>query len=194
MKHSGGDHVMGTDIHGFIEFRLENVPGYWFAAINIGSLAERYYYLFSYLFGVRDSDGPYFPVAARRSMPPHVAEETELLFKTYGGDKPTWLEWRAFREALATGHSVHTYRQEAVDQLLPVEKPWKISPSDYFTASEQEWLRQGKEVEKDGYLYRYENDGPFPVGPGWQLIVELGDRLAQVYSEERVRLVIWFTS
>jgi hypothetical protein len=34
---------MGTDIHGYIEFRLKHGLEYWHAAINIGSMAERYY-------------------------------------------------------------------------------------------------------------------------------------------------------
>ncbi|MGB8345751.1 MAG: hypothetical protein WCD86_12765 [Ktedonobacteraceae bacterium] len=185
---------MGTDIHGFIEFRLKKTSGYWFTAIDIGSLAERYYTLFGYLFGVREPADKFLPVAAGRGLPSSVAEETELLFKWYEGENPTWIGWSELREAIANSHSVHAYRQRAPDQEEPGDRYWIPSSPAYFTESEQERLRQGGVVEKGGYLYRYEADGPLPLGPGWQLIVEFGDRLAQVHGEERVRMVVWFCS
>lgn len=184
---------MGTDIDGFIEFRLEKTHGSWFAAIEIGSLAERYYPLFGYLFGVREPVDKFLPVAAGRGLPPSIAIETELLFKWGEGENPTWIGWHEFREAIANSHSVHAYRQEAPDQEETRDRYW-IPSSPYFTESEQERLRQRETVEKGSYLYRYKADGPLPLGPGWQLIVELGDRLAQVYGEERVRMVVWFSS
>ena len=184
---------MGIDIHGFIEFRLKRTSGYWFSAIDIGSLAERYYPLFGYLFGVRESADKYLPVAAGRGLPPSVEEETELIFKWNEGEHPTWIGWREFRDAINDSHSIHTYRKEAPDQAVP-EKLWIPSSPAYFTTSEQERLRQGLVVGKGGFLYRYEADGPLPLGPGWQLIVEFGDRLAQVYGEDNVRMVVWFCS
>ena len=185
---------MGTDIHGYIEFRMHHVMECWCAAINIGSFAERYYNLFGYLFGVRGPGDKFLPVAAGRGIPPHVAEETDLDFQRFGGENPTWISWREFRDAIATGHSIHAYRQDTNGQLLAIEKQFSLAKPDYFTGSEQEQLRQGSDVKKDGYIYRYEEDGPLILGPGWQLIVELGDLLAQHYGRDRVRLVVWFAS
>jgi len=67
---------MGTDIHGYIEFRLHHTVGIWCGAINIGPMAERYYNLFGYLFGVRGSGDKFLPIASDRGIPPDVAEET----------------------------------------------------------------------------------------------------------------------
>ena len=185
---------MGTDIHGYIEFRMQHVMEYWCAAINIGPMAERYYNLFGYLFGVRGPGDKFLPVPTGRGMPSYVAEETDLVFQSFGGDEPTWISWREFRDAIIAGHSIHAYQQSNSGQLQAIEKQFSLAKPDYFTTSEQEQLRQGSDVKKDGYLYRYEDDGPLPLGSGWQLIVELGDLLAQQYGEERVRLVVWFAS
>lgn len=186
--------IIGTDIHGFIEFKMEGFPECWYKAIDIGSLAERYYNLFGYLFGVREPIDKYLPIAAHRGLPSHVDEVTEMIFKWCEGDDPTWIGWREFHDAVAEGHSVHAYRPGANDQLLPVKRDWTPPYPDYFTENERKWLRRGGGVEKDGYVYRYESDGPISFGPGWQLIVEFGDRLAQVYGDERVRMVVWFLS
>lgn len=185
---------MGVDIHGFIEVRPQYSMEHWDAVISIGFIAERYYQLFGYLFGVRESGDKFLPVAAGRGMPPHVAEETDLVFQSFGGEAPTWIGWREFREAITASKSIHAYERRKDGQLVAVEKQVSSEKSNYFTPSEQEQLRQRLDVKKDGYLYRYEDDGPFPLGPGWQLIVELGDRLAKYYGEERVRLVVWFAS
>jgi len=185
---------MGTDIHGYIEFRMQHSFEYWCAAINIGPLAERYYNLFGYLFGVRGPGDKFLPVAAGRGMPPHIAEETDLVFQSFGGEKPTWIGWREFRDAIVASYSIHAYRQDTNGQLREIEKQFSLAKPDYFTTGEQEQLRQGSDVKKDGYIYQYEDDGLLPLGPGWQLIVELGDLLAQHYGEDRVRLVVWFAS
>ncbi len=185
---------MGTDINGYIEFRTQNPIESWNAAINIGSLAERYYNLFGYLFGVRGHGDKFLPVAAGRGIPPHVAEEISLVFYSFGGENPTWIDWREFRDAIIAGYSIHVYQKDNNGQLRAIEKQFSLAKPDYFTTSEQEQLTQGLDVKKDDYIYRYENDGPLPLGPGWQLIVELGDLLAQRYGEERVRLVVWFSS
>ena len=155
---------MGTDIQGYIEFRLKHVMEYWDAAINIGPMAERYYNLFGYLFGVRGLGfgDKFLPVAAGRGMPPHVAEETDLVFKSFGGHDPTWIGWQDFRKAIAASHSIHAYQRSIYGQLLAVEKQLPLAKPDYFTVSEQEQLRQGLEVKKEGYIYRYEDDGPLP--------------------------------
>ena len=185
---------MGTDIHGFIEFRTHPVMEYWFAAINIGAFAERYYNLFGYLFGVRGPGDRFLPVAANRGMPAHLAEETDLVFQMFGGDNPTWIGWREFRDAISASYSIHAYQQDTDGQLREREKRFSSARLDYFTADEQEQLRQGVDIQKDGYIYRYEEDGPLPLGPGWQFIVDLGDLLAQHYGEDYVRLVVWFMS
>jgi hypothetical protein len=78
--------------------------------------------------------------------------------------------------------------------LWEIEKRFSMAKLDYFIADEQEQLRKGTDIKKDGYIYRYEEDGPLPLGPGWQFIVELGDLLAQRYGEDHVRLVVWFMS
>lgn len=185
---------MGTDIHGYIEFRTHHTLEYWDAIINIGSLAERHYNLFGYLFGVRAPGDKFLPMAASRGMPPHVAEQTTLIFRSFGGEELTWIGWREFRDAITTSYSIHAYQQRNTGQLQAIEKQFSHAKPDYFTTVEQEQLRQGIDVEKDDYIYRYKNDGPIPLGSGWQLIVELGDLLAQRYGEERVRLVVWFSS
>jgi uncharacterized protein YbdZ (MbtH family) len=185
---------MGTDIHGYIEFRLVDTLQYWRGVINIGPMAERYYHLFGYLFGVRGPGDKFLPVAPGRGMPPYVAEETELAFQSCEGEEATWIGWREFRDAIAAGQSIHAYQQSKNGELQAIEKQWSQARPDYFSAIEQDQLKQGLGIKKDRYLYRYEEDGPLPLGPGWQLIVELGDRLAQHYGEERVRLVVWFAS
>ena len=185
---------MGTDIHGYIEFRLHHTVGIWCGAINIGPMAERYYNLFGYLFGVRGSGDKFLPIASDRGIPPDVAEVTALAFQSFEGEEATWIGWREFRDAIAAGHSIHAYQQSKYGELRAVEKQVSLVEPDYFTAIEQERLRQGLDVKKDRYIYRYEDDGPLPLGPGWQLIVDLGDRLAQHYGEERIRLVVWFAS
>lgn len=185
---------MGTDISGYIEVRKQHVMESWRTAINIGAVAERYYNLFGYLFGVRGPGDKFLPVADGRGMPPHIAEGTDLVFQMFGGDDPTWIGWREFRDAIVASYSIHAYRQDTDGQLQEIEKRSSLAKLDYFTADGQEQLRQGVDVKKDGYIYRYEEDGPLPLGPGWQLIVELGDLLAQHYGEESVRLVVWFAS
>src|SRR5712692_6059316 len=173
MKQIYKEVIMGTDIHGYIEFRLQHVMEYWYAAINIGPLAERYYNLFGYLFGVRGSSGKFLPVAAGRGMPAHVAEETNLVFQTFGGEEATWIGWLDFLDAIIASYSIHVYQQSNDGQLRAIEKQFSLAKPDYFTTSEHEQLRQGSDVKKDGYIYRYEDDGPLPLGSGWQLIVEL---------------------
>ncbi len=162
---------MGTDIHGYIEFRLHHTVGIWCGAINIGPMAERYYNLFGYLFGVRGSGDKFLPIASDRGIPPDVAEVTALAFQSFEGEEATWIGWREFRDAIAAGHSIHAYQQSKYGELRAVEKQVSLVEPDYFTAI-----------------------GPLPLGPGWQLIVDLGDRLAQHYGEERIRLVVWFDS
>ena len=185
---------MGTDNHGFIEFRTHPVMEWWYAAINIGAFAERYYNLFGYLFGVRGPGDKFLPVAANRGIPARLAEETELVFQTYGGNDPTWIGWREFRNAIIASYSIHTYRQDTDGQLRKIEKHFSMAKPDYFTVDEQAQLRQGADVKKDGYIYQYREDGPLPLGTGWHFIAELGDLLARQYGEDRVRLVVWFMS
>jgi len=76
---------MGTDIHGFIEFRLDGGLEYWHTAVDIGSVAERYYKLFGYLFGIRELIDKYLPVAAGRGLPSHVGEIETIVCVWWSG-------------------------------------------------------------------------------------------------------------
>ncbi|MEU6195057.1 hypothetical protein [Streptomyces sp. NPDC047061] len=85
---------MGTDIHGWIECRtwreaLPHDETAWSPAISLPLLGmPRDYDGFACLFGVRDFDATWRPVAANRGLPPDTSPEVREEHATWAATAP----------------------------------------------------------------------------------------------------------
>ncbi|MEU9455179.1 hypothetical protein [Streptomyces sp. NPDC048277] len=96
---------MGTDIHGWVECRtwregLDYDETAWHPAISLFSLGmPRDYDAFACLFGVRDFQAMWRPVAANRGLPSDTSLKVRAEHATWAGTAfaETWLTWSEAR-------------------------------------------------------------------------------------------------
>ncbi|MER7184937.1 hypothetical protein ABT404_36645 [Streptomyces hyaluromycini] len=102
---------MGTDIHGWIECRtwregLNHDETAWSPAISLSMLGmPRDYDGFACLFGVRDFDATWHPVAANRGLPPDASPEVREEHATWAAAAfgETWPTWPASAQRARNG-------------------------------------------------------------------------------------------
>ena len=158
---------MGADIYGWVEVREPNSE-WWYAAIRISHIVDRYYGMFASLFGVRNGgqesteDGRFRAIASGRGAPPGASEYYRREWDEHeGGVGETWVLW---------------------SELTAFD--WEEEGSKY--------------VDEQGYVYaepwpgrRRERRGDHLDG-GWATLFRMMQALAVQFGEENVRLAVWF--
>ncbi|MFE1442668.1 hypothetical protein [Streptomyces sp. NPDC058739] len=201
---------MGTDIHGFVEYRAQTVwrTGSSLAALGLG----RDYDGFVCLFGVRDFGGRWRPVVGQRGLPDDVSDVVRAEHASWGDAAfgATWLGWDEVlgidwdEPSLPRGAGVSRYRREADGTLRLLHRhDWsrafgRASGVDTLTTDPGlagELWDEGAEWDTGGTVFRVERarrrdmvpaDGPW--GPVWDVM----RTLAGSHGDARVRLVVWF--
>jgi hypothetical protein len=197
---------MGTDINGWVEFRLADS---WYAAIRPGSIVGRDYDAFGCLFGVRNF-AHFRPIAPDRGIPADASLMVQHEFKE--GERywhnPTWISWREVREididepAEQADSRIHWYTRDANGALVFAGKAaWVRDFAEHVGHSIIEGVfgtrtwPEGREWEINGKIYRAERlTRGDALGGAWETLFRLMDVLADAYGADNVRLVVWFDS
>ncbi|RPE43471.1 hypothetical protein EDD90_6674 [Streptomyces sp. Ag109_O5-1] len=209
---------MGTDIHGWVECRtwrdgLDYDATAWCRAISLSMLGmPRDYDGFACLFGVRDFQAMWRPVAANRGLPPDTSPEVHAEHATWAASAfaETWLTWPEARAVdwtepaiPLTTHITRYHRAPDGTLRLIHHHDWsrafaRASGINTLTTSPTDLADdypEGTEWTTGTTLYRAERacrrdavpeDGPW--APVWAAM----ETLAGVHGDENVRLVAWF--
>jgi uncharacterized UPF0160 family protein len=208
---------MGTDIHGWVEVRpLADEPE-WYGVINAGLLVGRDYDTFGCLFGVKNYAG-FVPLAAGRGLPEDASAEVRAVTTRAEGmtdgeyaaavHSASWIAWSELTVvdwdelAPVADRRIHEYERDPTGRLVYRRKAaWSPPLAEATGLSVAEALLtprvypEGAEWEIDGVVYRAERlRRRDALDEDWQLLFDLMARLARRYSDERVRLVVWFAS
>lgn len=185
---------MGTDIHGWVEFRDAQLDASlneicWYGVINAGGLLDRDYDAFASLFGVRN-DGDFNSIAAGRGLPGDASHT--VLEEAIGCHSHTWITWHEIKQidwnasVVEPDVLVREYkRSSATGQWKSVGRLRRITPQDRNAADTWGDVDQQFRIER---LTRREALGYSE----FELIFEMMAVLARRYGEDCVRLVVWF--
>ncbi|MGY4982897.1 hypothetical protein ACWCYL_38115 [Streptomyces sp. 900105755] len=209
---------MGTDIHGWIECRtwregLNHDETAWSPAINLPMLGmPRDYDAFACLFGVRDFDATWHPVAPSRGLPPDTSPEVREEHATWAASAfaETWLTWPEARAI--------DWTEPAVPRITHIARYHRAPDGTLRLVDRHDWSRgfarasgintlttspadlaarhpEGTEWTTGTTLYRAERarrrDAVPEEGP-WAPVWTVMETLAGVHGEGNVRLVAWF--
>lgn len=191
---------MGIDIRGWIEVHSP-LSEVWSGAVRVSTLADRNYEVFA-LFGIRQRrDFP--PVAARRGLPNDVSAEAktdyEAAITAYPREfhSPTWLSWAELQSV--------DWNERVDDRVLEWQKGWspgvrverwKANFLEHHSDRLPEGagdLRAGQTWEQSDNVYQVEETRRSDVlEGGWILLFRLMEVLADKYTSDGVRMVVWF--
>ncbi|RLB17876.1 MAG: hypothetical protein DRG35_01405 [Deltaproteobacteria bacterium] len=178
---------MGTDIHGWLEFKSEDE---WEGAFQISNLVDQYYDIFGLLFGIRNA--LFKPIAPGRGLPSDASLTTRLNWYDWKGTGygATWITYNEIKEINwdeeAIDNRIHEYTSDG-------EYLGKFSYSTELTHEELNKLQREKEIRKGDRIYRIEKvKRKDLLTRGWQLLFEIMEVFAKHYGDENVRLVVWF--
>jgi hypothetical protein len=155
---------MGVDIYGWVEVKRRDWDQ-WDGVIRIRFLVWRSYGMFGSLFGWRNEDHEFRPIAARRGSPEHVSEEYFVERDSYGGQVgETWALWRELA-AIDWDEEGEAYIDDigAIVGYEPGPDRHRERRRDYLTG-------------------------------GWALLFEMMALLARDHGPDNVRLTVWFDS
>jgi hypothetical protein len=121
--------------------------------------------MFGSLFGWRNGDHGFRPVAAGRGSPAHISTEYFVERDNYGGQVgETWALW---------------------SELAAIE--WKEEGEAYI---DDVGVIKGYEPGSDRHLERRRDY----LKGGWALLFEMMELLGRDYGPDNVRLTVWFDS
>jgi hypothetical protein len=177
--------LMGTDIHGWIEFQSHEE---WWAVVDAGCFLPRTYGMFGLLFGIQDTYG-FEPVVPMRGIPVDASDVVVAKYLEFDDNHdPTWITCAEMNgidwdyEVI----SVQEYQYGA----------WKFhSHIKHVEGTEWESEGHGKPYEQDGARYRVVNlKRKVFQGEKWMLVVKWMSDLSALYGADNVCLVVWFDS
>ncbi|MFB7907119.1 hypothetical protein ACFC1T_11865 [Kitasatospora sp. NPDC056076] len=194
---------MGTDIHGFIEYRCTHgapvddadEDTVWSVALDLYALyCGRNYDEFGCLFGVRNLAG-FRPLAPDRGLPEELPEETRTAFGASEVDfhSPTWISWAELaavdwdEPAERADERVHVYGPGPDGALV---RHTKYSVDHGGRVEGDEWW-VGDQLHRIARLTR--RDAVPPNGP-WAPVFAVMRTLADLHGPDNVRLTVWFDS
>lgn len=204
---------MGTDISGFIEYRVpqDDQEPTWYSAHDLDSLNDlRNYDAFGCLFGVRNYAN-FRPVAAGRGFPADASATVSARFvqltEWYGEDGfhgTTWLTWAEVKAvdwdepAEKPDRRLHQYRQTPSGLRMTGKASWSgaaFAEAAGLEAGEVREWPEGSEWLVGDTLYRSvticRRDAVTETGE-WQPVWEAMKELAELHGDDNVRLVVWF--
>ena len=174
---------MGTDIHGWVE--VNSLIG-WYAVVNAGWLLDRDYRMFGSLFGVRNNT-EFTPLASLRGLPENATAEARRVF----GDSEsyhslTYITLRELRsvdwdELALDGRA--SGRENGDSEVCEATVLEKTDPRRIDGATWEE----GKIVFSVKAVSRKES-----LGASGNLVLNLMETLSARYSEDEIRLVVYF--
>lgn len=198
---------MGTDIHGWVEVQSKATDS-WFPVIDVSSLVDRNYTLFSWLFGmklvgVKNRASDIKPLAPGRGLPQDVSEGAKADYEDAISKFPqefhsaTWITWAEIQSInwdevvedrilrFRIGKPANTWVESWKDDFLEVYADhWQGDADD---------LKPGHTWEHGQYSYRVEATRRRDVlEGGWALLFRLLEVLATSYDANDIRMVVWF--
>jgi hypothetical protein len=203
---------MGIGLHGWIEVRPSrpDLGDQWVATMSVGYMLGDSSVAYDCVYGRVNITG-FHPVVPPRALPTDLSEElrTDLdAFREHGwAFGETWTTWMELRgmdweeETPKRFGWVYQYRRAADGTLVdPQWVQWNVLESQwmayrkeaeylplYSTSEEDEW-------EQDGRVYRLHRLRRRDVlGSNWRVLFTIIGALAELYGDEGVRLVTWFS-
>jgi hypothetical protein len=200
------DIMVGTDIHGWVEYRHPDLE-LWIGVIKLAPLlSDRNYPLFAWLFDVHKAFGgmqwDFSPLAARRGLPPDASAEAATEYAAVMAQSPeevhgtTWISWREVQaidwdepiedmiceSRLDRPGGIYSWRSQFLQHhadLLP-DQAESLQPGQRWTVGDQMYevvaMRRRDVLEEP-----------------WELLFRLMVVLAsRVEDTDHLRWVVWF--
>jgi hypothetical protein len=171
---------MGTDIDGWVETLVseyETAHGreeLWHEILSIGQFVNREYLMFASLFGVRNKDNIFHPIAANRGLPPFPSDASKRL-QEWGCENITWIGWDEIQAIDWTEKSLKPVMVTRSEE--DPHKLWMRSPEP--GRHSEEYITRGD------VLHGYEEGN-------WPYLFSLMEQIYNRIHPDDMRLVVGF--
>jgi len=186
---------MSIYIGGWVEIHSGNRFDGWQAVIKIDWILRVNYDMFGCIFGVMNHTGLSAPPL--RGLPDNLSLEGLLYDENHNDSGGTlyqsWLTWAEIKaldlDEVGVDRRAHQYRRGENGELIYMN-------SKGMTAGTPEVVEVGMTWDgKDGVIHKIQSISRreiFEMSADWQILFEMLRQLEKKYSDDKIRLVVWF--